>query len=391
MAKLAKQSAVSDQTLALSQAIEEARLDAGSYDTFTMGVDQPLAYRIELEAKSRKWLADLHLQESWRQIRTERKWAQTIEEIVEERERAANFETQLSDANIIATEQKETLQGDGPYADPARVYESAAISLLKELAPSTVVGSSEVSLNYLVFEGFNFTTFETWVLSITISIACVFGAHLIGVWSRKRRGVADNWRQKALRFLLPAALASLLSLVQVMVAVLRGGFLNKPQTNDDGDQLPSLLAGMHIPLWLIIVGWWALQAALTMYIASHVEETHNPHVQAHRKALRQTELASQTLTRSRSRIASLEMTEITLSKDLERISLAFAEQRNAMDAFTDQLMAVYIRALSRTKLDPEFTAVAEQRLARDHRASSPPEVPTELHSVPPEYDEEKPA
>jgi hypothetical protein len=350
-----------------------------------MSVDQPLAYRVELEAQCRAWHADAHLLEAWKQIRTERRWARTIEELVSEQEKASETLIRIEDARSAADEQQDVLEGDGPYADPARLYESTAISLLKELVPSTIVGSSELGLNYIVFESFNTTTFETWALAVTISVACIFGAHLIGIWTRKRRGTG-GWRERTSRWILPVILSALLSLVQIMVAVLRGGFLDKPEVRA-GRQFPPLLQQMHIPLWLVVVGWWALQAALTLYVASHVEETHNPHVRAHRVARRQLRSGSQRLAHSRSRIATLEITQMTLMRDLERIPFTFSEQRQAVDSLVDQSLAIYIRAMNRAKADPEFTAVAEQRLMRDFQGRKSPKAPPEpsgLHSVPPE-------
>jgi hypothetical protein len=257
------------------------------------------------------------------------------------------------------------LTGDGPYADPTRLHESARTSWLREHVAPICVGAAELGLNYLVFQAFNDTKLETLALAATVGAFGVLGAHMAGAHARRFRG-AQGWRELAARWVLPAGAAVLLASVGLMLAILRGGFINAPQVNPTtGVAEPSLLAGMHVGLGVIVLGWFALQAGLSLFVAWHAERTHNPHVGAHRAAVARLTRRNAELAELKKAAAKLALIVDSAVTDKARVVTQFEAERTTLDALGAQLLVIYIRAMCRAKNDPVFTAVAEQRLSRE--------------------------
>lgn len=352
-----------DPGVARLTAEQEGQKDADAYDIDSLGVDLDMPYLRELHQQVEQAEQDSRDQEVRSQqmadsinadAAADRKIADTI--VRSAREHAERTAERRDDLEI-------TLTTPGPFYDPTRLRESAWKSLWLLLGVPLLLGPLEIGINYTVMQGLNYPALETFLLAAGFSLLGILCPALAGASLRAHRGTEGKAAHRG-RFGVVLVLLGLLFVVQAMLAVQRIGFLDAPQTDSEGNLQPSILDGLGIPFWLLVVGWWAVQIGLAVCVLVHAEKTHNPTVWAHRRAERLAATAARDLANADAAAERTRLVAESTEENRNRLDVQFQAQRDGLRALELQLVEIYGRSMCRTKGDPAFTSAMEDRLER---------------------------
>ena len=352
-----------DPGVARLTAEHEGQKDAAAYDVDSLGVDLDMPYTRELrqqveqaeqdsrdaEVRSQQVADSIHADAA-----ADRKIAETNVQFARDR---AGKTAQRRDAL------EATLTTPGPFHDPTRLRENAWKGLLLLLGVPILLGPLEIGINYTVMQGLNYPVLETFLLAAGFSLLGILSPALAGCSMRAHRGSEGKSARRG-RWGVVVVLLGLLIIVQAMLAVQRIGFLAAPQTDSEGTLEPSILDGLGIPFWLLVVGWWAVQIGLAVCVLIHAEKTHNPTVWAHRRAERVAATASGDLTTAEASAERARLVAESAEENRSRLAVQFQAQRDGLQALELQLVEIYGRSMCRSKGDPAFTSAMEDRLER---------------------------
>lgn len=343
---------------------QEGIRDAAAYDTDSLLVNTPFPYELELEHQRAQAEQDsIDGQQRAQQVADDIV-AGAAATLVAADGAASTAQATATDTATRRSTLHTTLTQPGPWHDPDRVHEPVWKSVITSAWVPTLAAAFEGGLNYAVLLGFNMPQTETIALAAVFSVLGVLVPHMAGVRARKFRGQTTRQARWA-RWGLPTVGMLLLILVQGMLAGLRTGFLDAPQIDPTtGAQQPSLLSGLGVPAWLLLIGWWAVQIAISLVVAWHAEHTHNPFVAAHRRSVRADNTAQAALTQARAGAEQARLALDAAHTNRDRVTTQFQAQRDRYRALTEQALQLYGRAMARAKADPAFTSAMEDRLHR---------------------------
>lgn len=352
-----------DPGVARLTAEQEGQKDADAYDIDSLGVDLDMPYLRELHQQVEQAEQDSRDQE----VRSE--------QMADSLNADAAADRKIADTNVRSAREhagktvelrddlETILTAPGPFYDPTRLRESAWKSLWLLLGVPILLGPLEIGINYTVMQGLNYPALETFLLAAGFSLLGILCPALAGASLRAHRGTEGKAVRRG-RFGVVLVLLGLLFVVQAMLAVQRIGFLGAPQIDSEGNLQPSILDGLGIPFWLLVVGWWAVQIGLAVCVLVHAEKTHNPAVWAHRRAERLADAADGDLATAEASAERARLLAESAEENRNRLAVQFQAQRDGLRALELQLVEIYGRSMCRTKGDPAFTSAMEDRLER---------------------------
>jgi hypothetical protein len=352
-----------DPGVARLTAEQEGQKDAAAYDIDSLSVDLDMPYTRELRQQIEQ--ADQDSRDA--EVRSQQMADSIHADAAADRKVAdTNVQSARDDAGKTAQRRDDleiTLTDPGPFHDPTRLRESTWKSLWLLLGVPILLGPLEIGINYTVMQGLNYPALETFLLAAGFSLLGILCPALAGGSMRAHRGLEGKSARRG-RWGVVVVLLGLLFVVQAMLAVQRIGFLAAPQTDSEGNLQPSILNGLGIPFWLLVVGWWAVQIGLAVCVLIHAEKTHNPTVWAHRRAERLAAAAGRDLATAEAAAERARLVAESAEENRSRLAVQFQSQRDGMRALELQLVEIYGRSMCRAKGDPAFTSAMEERLER---------------------------
>jgi hypothetical protein len=242
---------------------------------------------------------------------------------------------------------------DPAWLAPERLEESPRTALLWALVP--VVGLLvEIPWSYYALQVLGETTFATLAMAIVFGWAGVLLAHLAGVMARHACAAGRrSW------YGIAAACAICLIPVGIFLANVRFSALASPLVTAAGQTLPSGLSQFHLSHAAVFAGWIAVNIGLwvALGILSYLHT--NPYVAGYRRA----KLAAEATDAACDEAAALAVdAEAAVANALARRETCagkWQDYRDELAAFTDELEAIYLRALATGMGNAEFTTNVE--------------------------------
>ena len=266
---------------------------------------------------------------------------------------------------------------DPAWRAPERLEESRRTTLIWLMVPIVAL-LVEVPWSFFALEVLGETTFATLAMAVVFGWVGVLLAHLAGVMARHARSAArHSW------YVVAAVCSTCLLPVGVFLADVRFSALAAPVVTSTGQTLPSGLSQYHLSHGIVFLGWLAVNIGLWVGIGVLAYLHTNPHVAAYRRARSAADAADVAYYEA---VASAIDAEVAVANALARRTICtgkWEDYRAELVAFTDELEAIYLRALATRMGEVEFTTAveinvrdAEQQEERQAPAVGPRLVPS---------------
>jgi hypothetical protein len=266
---------------------------------------------------------------------------------------------------------------DPVWRAPERLDESRRTTLMWSLVP--IIGLLvEVPWSFFALQVLGETTFATLAMAVVFGWVGVLLAHLAGVMARHARLAARrSW------YAVAAVCAACLLPVGVFLADVRFSALAAPVVTATGQTLPSGLSQYHLSHDVVFLGWLAVNLGLWVAVGVLAYLHTNPHVAAYRRAKSTADAADVAYDEAAALATDAEAAVANALACREMCAKKWDDYRSELVAFTDELEAIYLRALATGMGEVEFTTAIEINV-RDAEQQEERRVPAvELGLVPP--------